>query len=734
MGDIQPSRTRSARVSQQQAPQQQLQQPPPSSPANSGYQDISRRPLTPPIPIQGVGPPLPGTQTGYASGGSVAPDDDDDDTVYPSTAPAWTAGGYASALGLAGDADQGYARGGPVEPAGSNFRRILTHNRRRFGLHQQPSGYAEGGIVEDYDNGDYIEPEQPAPDPNSAIDAATPADDAAPVTSTLQDPDVNERLAQRVRRPSAKQPPATDEPPSADTNIVKLLGQAAQRGAEDVGSAVGRGVSAAGRGVADTASGIGSAVADKYGSMKDRLAAYVRGDGGQPPEQVQQLIRAKEAANPGASHNDNLQSVFDDFISQYRHDDAGNFVQSLRQPYDQARAVSQAALAQGNIDASVKAFEHAHNLLPNDTNLKLDRNPDGTIRATVAERGGDAYTKVLTPQQYADWIKSPGTQLDHMGDLGTGKSLEVAGRSPAGPYAATGNVPGAAPTRAPYDVDNPPGAPEGSRTVQIPDGRKLTLAPNGAVAGMTDAQGAPLSLAQPGMREPSMRTPETMQDYLAATGPESAATTARRYSRIAAPGIVQTPDGRKIPIEQNARELQALQTADRAANRPPPSTFVADPKLKGALQVEEERSRREAARQGTIGARQQAGLDFKHENLTWLQSKHTQDLAQRYLTNAEQETMKTMRSRLNQGMSPEPEDLAVYKKLATLATNAGVYVPPLGEQPAQAPAAAPATQTQTPRAQPPAAAIQALRSNPSLRGQFDAYYGQGASAQALSGP
>ena len=165
--------------------------------------------------------------------------------------------------------------------------------------------------------------------------------------------------------------------------------------------------------------------------MKDRLAAYVRGDNGHPPEQVQQLIRDKEAADPTASHNDNVQSVFDDFISQYKHDDAGNFVQSLRQPYDQARAVSQAALAQGNIDASVKAFEHAHNLLPNDTNLKLDQQPDGMIRATVAERGGDAQTLTLTPQQYSDWIHSSGSQLDHVGDLGTGRSLNIASQNTA---------------------------------------------------------------------------------------------------------------------------------------------------------------------------------------------------------------------------------------------------------------------------------------------------------------
>ena len=195
-------------------------------------------------------------RVGLAAGGPVqAPDDTD--TVYPSTAPAWTAGGYASALGLAGNADQGYARGGPVEPAGTNFRRILAHNRRRFGLHQQPAGYAEGGVVEDYDNGDYTPPTY---DPNQDAATAAPADDAAPVTSTLQDPDFNERLAQRTRRPSAKQPPTTDEPPSADTNIVKLLGQAAQREAEDVGSAVGRGVSDVGRSALPTPPPISAAL------------------------------------------------------------------------------------------------------------------------------------------------------------------------------------------------------------------------------------------------------------------------------------------------------------------------------------------------------------------------------------------------------------------------------------------------------------------------------------------
>lgn len=468
---------------QQQAPQQPAPQPSPQQ-QNTGYQDVSRRSLAPPIPIQGVGPALPsGTQfarggpvrgTGYAEGGSVddnARRTNDDDTVYASTAPAWTKGSYASALGLAGGAGQGYAQGGPVEPAGTNFRRILAHNRRKFGLHeqQQRTGYAEGGEVQDlvYDpNRDYVEPEQPVYGPDRDRVAATPADDRVTADSDIGDllskagkkfwdtragrensPDIRSgpEIYETLKEKAAESPDIRSLPEAYGGLKKSLAGYAQGDSAPPpdapptvanrpltAESGLGSLVAGAGKKFWDTRAGIGDSPDIKsgpeigqkiLGSAKQWLADYISGKGALPPEHTEQLIREKEAANPNASHNDNLQSVFDDFMSQYKHDDAGKFIQSLRQPYDQARAVSQAALAHDNIDASLKAFEHAHNLLPNETNLQLERQPDGMIRATVAERGGDAQTKLLTPQQYSDWIHSSGSQFDHVGDIGTGRSL-----------------------------------------------------------------------------------------------------------------------------------------------------------------------------------------------------------------------------------------------------------------------------------------------------------------------
>ena len=417
---------------QQQEPQQQLQQPP-SLPANTGYQDVSRRPLTPPIPIQGVGPPLPSTQTGYASGGSVAPDDDDDDTVYPSTAPAWTAGGYASALGLAGDADQGYARGGPVE------RRI---------------GYDDGGPVTDEDT-DPSTYEQSVRQP--ASDTAVPTEtDVSTDTPSDEDPREHarrvlehtreqyglnaqptaryEELAERPRlggryeelaeRPATgyqdagiadriNEQPASEQPPTSESGLGDLVTAAAGK---FWGSRAGVANSP------DIRSGpelLSSAVR----TLKGGLASYVRGDNALPPNDLDVHLRHAADSDPDGNPGDHaVRAVTNPDLNP---DGQAAVLAGLRQRYDSMITHAQGAMAHGDVPTAIELAQRAHDQVPDGQDLHLQTDGGDTVTATVRGPGGD-ISHPMTLQQFHDYLVGPATSFDHVIENGLGRNLQIA--------------------------------------------------------------------------------------------------------------------------------------------------------------------------------------------------------------------------------------------------------------------------------------------------------------------
>jgi tetratricopeptide (TPR) repeat protein len=224
-------------------------------------------------------------------------------------------------------------------------------------------------------------------------------------------------------------------PLTAESGIVPLLGGAAQRLVSNVGSGVADVARGAAGVVGDVASSAADAASRRYGSLKDALAAYARGERGHPPEKIQQAIRDTEAANPNGSHNDTIQEIFDNFMSRNDFDGASRTVQALRQPYDQARAIGQAAMAQGNIDAAVKAFEHAHNLIPNDTSVKGAVTPEGNVTLAATGKDGRVTSYELPPEKFKELLDNG--HFDQMAEKGVPGTLGATGATASAAPAAS---------------------------------------------------------------------------------------------------------------------------------------------------------------------------------------------------------------------------------------------------------------------------------------------------------
>jgi hypothetical protein len=277
-----------------------------------------------------------------------------------------------------------------------------------------------------------------------------------PLTGYAEKPSSRSTAAMPQGKPLSVRAPAEtpQEELTSESGIGPLLRGAGSKLVSDVGS----GIAEAGRTVAgtvaDTASTIGTNIATgaakDYGSLKDALAGYIRGDRGHPPDQVAQLYAEQGKNNPRGTHNEDTQKIFDAFMARNDFDGASKFTQALREPFDRTRAVGLGALRHGDMETALKAFQSAHNLLPNGTDISLRANKDGSVNAELST--GENFN--LSKKQFTDWAHGPGSQFEHLADIGTSASLATAARA-QNPYRPYGNITAAEASEAGYYM--PPG-------------------------------------------------------------------------------------------------------------------------------------------------------------------------------------------------------------------------------------------------------------------------------------
>ena len=180
------------------------------------------------------------------------------------------------------------------------------------------------------------------------------------------------------------------------------------------------------------------------GQMQDvqtALRDYVNGARSFTPEQMTELLNRTSQTSPGLDMNGAIAKTFRDLAASGDMDGASRFLQSLRPSYDKVRAVTIAALNNGNLPQAMQLATQLDNLLPGGTNVSFNQGPNGSVNALVRPEGSPAQAFAMTPQQFAQYMQSPNTLFDQSAETGIQNALQQVGARMVGTSAQPTNAP-----------------------------------------------------------------------------------------------------------------------------------------------------------------------------------------------------------------------------------------------------------------------------------------------------
>lgn len=190
-----------------------------------------------------------------------------------------------------------------------------------------------------------------------------------------------------------------------------------------------------------------TAVATATAPLRERFAAYARGDHAVPPEHLDAHLQQTAAANPQSSPAEvAVKAVTDEKLDP---DQQAGLLGGMSQRYQLHNAMAQGAMAHGDVAGAMRLAQEAHNHVPDGQNLSFRQDGDRII-ATVDPLGKTPPTSyAMTMQQFHDYLVGPATSFDHVVVNGVGKNLRIAsggGASTATGYGAAlaGGAPGTA--------------------------------------------------------------------------------------------------------------------------------------------------------------------------------------------------------------------------------------------------------------------------------------------------
>jgi hypothetical protein len=166
-----------------------------------------------------------------------------------------------------------------------------------------------------------------------------------------------------------------------------------------------------------------------WDTMKNKLADYLNGEHAMSPEQLTARMAETAKSNPTYDYSQNIRQTFEDTVKNHGMEAGHQFVQALREPQQKAQALATLAVEKGQItDATLKAIDYSHNIVPTDTTLTtgFDHARNLFVATLTPHSGGEPTKFALTPAQMHSFLAGPASQFDHIAENGTGKNLTIA--------------------------------------------------------------------------------------------------------------------------------------------------------------------------------------------------------------------------------------------------------------------------------------------------------------------